>query len=85
MFGSFLEQLAVWIVTGGSRPFHQTGEMDQKNKLLSTELLKNRSARMEATFLVVVIQQVLHSFSTTEHDHSSVGIAINKSKVGKAS
>jgi hypothetical protein len=57
MFGSLLEQLAVWIVTGSSRPFHQTGEMDHKNKLLSTELLKNRSARMEATFLVVVIQQ----------------------------
>jgi hypothetical protein len=56
MFGSLLEKLAVWIVTEGSRPFHQTGETDHKNKLLSTELLKNRSARMEATFLVVVIQ-----------------------------
>jgi hypothetical protein len=44
MFGTVLGQLAVWIVTGGSRPFHQTGEMDHKNKLLSTELLKNRSA-----------------------------------------
>lgn len=63
MFGTLLGQLAVRIVTGGSRPFHQTGEMDHKNKLLSTELLKNRSARMEATFLVVVIQQVLHSSS----------------------
>jgi hypothetical protein len=40
MFGTLLGQLAVWIVTGGSRPFHQTGEMDHKNKLLSTELLK---------------------------------------------
>jgi hypothetical protein len=44
MFGTLLGQLAVWIVTGGSRSFHQTGEMDHKNKLLSTELLKNRSA-----------------------------------------
>jgi hypothetical protein len=57
MFGALLEQLAVWIVTGGSQPFHQAGEMNHKNKLLSTELLKNRSARMEATFLAVVIRQ----------------------------
>jgi hypothetical protein len=85
MFGSLLEKLAVWIVTEGSRPFHQTGETDHKNKLLSTELLKNRSARMEATFLVVVIQQCYIPSRTAEHDHSSVGIAINKSKVGKAS
>ena len=83
MFGTLLGQLAVWIVTGGSRSFHQTGEMDHKNKLLSTELLKNRSARMEATFLVVVIQQIYIPSRTAEQDHSYIGIAINKSKVGQ--
>jgi len=38
---------------------------------------------MEATFLVVVIQQIYIPSRTAEQDHSYIGIAINKSKVGQ--
>lgn len=61
MVGLLPERLAVRIVSGTNRPFHQFGNKEpQKSQLLSTELLKLIGA-MEADTLVVVARQVLHS------------------------